>query len=542
MGSPVLGARDSGSSFCVSPIEESPNNTISQERNISTGDYFGDLTASAMNADAPPLTVSPPRSKKKAVAFKSGVPEEIPSREVEYSPADEEPPIPQASFLDPAIEPPKFREPQYEMFENERSNFNRSPHQGPTYERKDPETPSFREPNYGKPDFEQPSVSRSHQAPIRERPVHAQAVPWDAHSGEPTLAKPGKAGQVESHHTTSQKPVGSTSSFLNWGREQFHSKKIAQAARSRIANFSKTEGPPLKDTEPWLRDGAHRGRRKSASRGGQHDKRPIRASNTDTGRRSSLTGFVPTTVTTITAGGPSTLPQRPAPAKGQQQNSRTEQRVLRPEPKLDTSIDTMRLTTAVQFGGATIVSKPGSPAPGLSPQDSQSDSPRDSPRDATHQYDSSGEDKSTEETPSIMSRRRPIPISMPISKKPVRKPTPAEASQEPNRVEKTPVDLPKDPVSRVRAMETQRDDLGKRRANLETVIRELTRVIQPTAIAYDRAAKEEVKRTVQSMESEIAEIKRTEHDLGMKISRAWRRLDENSNGDGSNLWIKRVTS
>ncbi|KAJ5728338.1 hypothetical protein N7493_004668 [Penicillium malachiteum] len=534
MASPALGVRDSGSSFCVSPIEEL-NNTISHEPNISTGDYFGDLPASTVNADTPSSKVSPPRSKKKAVAFKSGVPEEIPSLEVEYSPADEEPPAPQASFLNPAIEPPKFREPQYEKFENDRLNFNRSPNQGAAYERKDPEPPSFREPDYGKPDFEQPSVSRSHQAPTRERPVHAQAAPWEAHSGEPTLAKPGKG---DSHPTTSQKP---TSSFLNWGREQFHSKKIAQAARSRIANFSKTEGPPLKDTEPWLREGAHRGRRKSASRGGAHEKRPIRASHTYGTRRPSLTGFVPTTVTTITAGGPSTLPQRPA--KSQQHNPRTEQRALGPEPKLDTTIDTMRLTADVQFGGVTIVPRTGSPAPSPRAQDSQSDSPGDSPRDATPQHDSSGEDKSTDETPSIMSRRRPIPISMPISKKPLRKPTPAEASQEPNGVEKTLVDLPKDPVSRVRAMEAQRDDLEKRRANLETVVRELTRVIQPTAIAYDRAAKEEVKRTVQSMENEIADIKREEHSLGMKISRAWRRVDENSNnGDGSNLWIKRVTS
>jgi chromosome segregation ATPase len=102
---------------------------------------------------------------------------------------------------------------------------------------------------------------------------------------------------------------------------------------------------------------------------------------------------------------------------------------------------------------------------------------------------------------------------------------------------------PKDPQSRIESLEARRDELAKRRFGLETVIKELTRVIQPTSYAYDQAAKAEVKRSVQSIENEIAEIKREEHELGMKVTRAWRRLDEQeNNGDGSNLWVKRVTS
>lgn len=104
-------------------------------------------------------------------------------------------------------------------------------------------------------------------------------------------------------------------------------------------------------------------------------------------------------------------------------------------------------------------------------------------------------------------------------------------------------DRPKDPQSRIESLEARRDELARRRFNLETVIKELTRVIQPDSYAYDQAAKAEVKRSVQSIENEIAEIKREEHELGMKVTRAWRRLDEKeNNGDGSNLWVKRVTS
>lgn len=151
--------------------------------------------------------------------------------------------------------------------------------------------------------------------------------------------------------------------------------------------------------------------------------------------------------------------------------------------------------------------------------------------------------KSTDDLPSIMSRQRPVPVNMPTSRKPVRKPTPSETGQQSTLAQPPAGERPKDPQSRIASLEARRDELARRRFNLETVIKELTRVIQPTAVGYDLAAKAEVKRSVESIESEIAEIRREEHELGLKVTRAWRRLDEQeNNGDGSNLWIKRVTS
>lgn len=141
-----------------------------------------------------------------------------------------------------------------------------------------------------------------------------------------------------------------------------------------------------------------------------------------------------------------------------------------------------------------------------------------------------------------MSRRRPIPVHMPVSRKPVANTTSSAEGQQSGRPESQSEDRPKDPQSRIASLEARRDELYRRRINLETVIKELNRVIQPTSMA-DLAAKAEVKRSVQSIENELAEIRREEHELGMKVTRAWRRLDEQeNNGDGSNLWVKRVTS
>ncbi|CAG8146515.1 unnamed protein product [Penicillium nalgiovense] len=92
-------------------------------------------------------------------------------------------------------------------------------------------------------------------------------------------------------------------------------------------------------------------------------------------------------------------------------------------------------------------------------------------------------------------------------------------------------------------MEAKKDDLTQRRFSLEALVLELNKVIQPTSAVYDLAAKAEAQKSIKGIEDEIADIKKEEHDLGMKISRAWRRLDEKENsGDGNNLWVKRVTS
>jgi hypothetical protein len=234
-------------------------------------------------------------------------------------------------------------------------------------------------------------------------------------------------------------------------------------------------------------------------------------------------GFVPSVVTTITAGGSKALPERSVPNYPPKSSRR-----YVPEPKFDGPIDGIMHPQQPAGHGGVVNTVAGAGIP--------LDGPNESPRGSLNIESGSTDDVS------VMSRRRPVPISMPTSKKPVRKPTPSEAIQAP--VAQPPVDdRPKDPQSRIESLEARRDELARRRFNLETVIKELTRVIQPGSYAYDQAAKAEVKRSVQSIENEIAEIKREEHELGLKVTRAWRRLDEKeNNGDGSNLWVKRVTS
>lgn len=176
---------------------------------------------------------------------------------------------------------------------------------------------------------------------------------------------------------------------------------------------------------------------------------------------------------------------------------------------------------------------------------------------ATTAYDSppatpemSSESPMATPSSSILNRKRPVPLAgTPNSRLTTRKPTPSELSKsfhadEDGRFSKS---LPKSPpeaqaVTRVASLEAKLDNLRCRRANLKTVIHELTHVVQPSSIAYDMASRQEIKRTVDGLEKELAEVVKEEHETGLQLHRAWKRQDNDSAYENSSLWVKRLAS
>lgn len=155
---------------------------------------------------------------------------------------------------------------------------------------------------------------------------------------------------------------------------------------------------------------------------------------------------------------------------------------------------------------------------------------------------------------SILDRKRPVQQAGILSSKvAARKPTPSQLST----MEKTqtPIDrndglgksLPKEPdeektVSRVESLTAKLDALRRRRGNLQTVIHELTNVVQPSSIAYDIASRQEIKKTVEGLNKELAEVTKQEHETGLKLHRAWKRHDDATTYEPTHLWVRRVTS
>ncbi|EPS29775.1 hypothetical protein PDE_04725 [Penicillium oxalicum 114-2] len=373
-----------------------------------------------------------------------------------------------------------------------------------------------------------PTVS---SRPSREKLAHEAPLPTQFPSTTPTRNVPtgvqangsvksiaGWQGQARPRHQGFHKPSGShATNLLNWGREQLQPKKKHEQGRSRIPSRSRNEP-----------DSSQYGSRSAAQSMPfvQHARR-----DTFSPPQDANLGFVPTVVTTITAG-----PSKSYPAKQvTESTSKASSPRLEPLPIIDTA-EGFLLSTEAETDTPQ-------PAVSVTAMDAADDNPRRN--HSSHERDIGESEVTDDRADSIMSRRRPVPIAMPpTSKKPVRKPIAPKASPTSTIAAQTvSSDAPKDTLGRIEVLEARRDELAKRRFNLETVIRELTRVIQPTSTVYDLAAKAEVKRSVQSIENEIAEIKREEHELGLKVTRAWRRLDEReNNGDGSNLWVKRVTS
>ncbi|KAL8698568.1 MAG: hypothetical protein Q9201_006500 [Fulgogasparrea decipioides] len=168
---------------------------------------------------------------------------------------------------------------------------------------------------------------------------------------------------------------------------------------------------------------------------------------------------------------------------------------------------------------------------------------------ATTAYDSPpATPETTHESPvatppsSILNRKRPVPPAGLPSK---RRPTPSEAElARERRHSKT---LPKSPPEmeaqdRVASLQASLDGLRRRRNNIQTALHELTNVVQPSSIAYDMAARKEVKRTVEGLNKELAEIMKDEHETGLKLHRAWKRQDKSSAYEPTTLWVRRVTT
>ncbi|KAL8880885.1 MAG: hypothetical protein Q9198_001796 [Flavoplaca austrocitrina] len=143
---------------------------------------------------------------------------------------------------------------------------------------------------------------------------------------------------------------------------------------------------------------------------------------------------------------------------------------------------------------------------------------------------------------SILNRKRPVPVAGIPSK---RKPTPSEAEQARDRRQSKT--LPKSPPELeaqdlVASLQAQLENLRRRKNNVNTVLHELTNVVQPSSIAYDMAARKEVKRTVDGLNRELSEIMKEEHETGLKLHRAWKRQDKSSAYEPTTLWVRRVTT
>lgn len=87
------------------------------------------------------------------------------------------------------------------------------------------------------------------------------------------------------------------------------------------------------------------------------------------------------------------------------------------------------------------------------------------------------------------------------------------------------------------------EDLRIRRNNVYRLLKDLNDKAPPNPMLTDFRTMRLAEQQKKEFEDELAEIKREEHDVGLKLHRAFRRREKlDPNGTESALWVRRVTS
>lgn len=96
----------------------------------------------------------------------------------------------------------------------------------------------------------------------------------------------------------------------------------------------------------------------------------------------------------------------------------------------------------------------------------------------------------------------------------------------------------------VTALQAHLDSLAHRRRNIAQSIRQMTELMpRDNLLITDevRLKREHEKRKVAMLREEEAEIKREEHEVGLRLHRAWKRTESGAVYEPTSLWVRRVT-
>ncbi|KAK3688351.1 hypothetical protein B0T22DRAFT_439904 [Podospora appendiculata] len=98
---------------------------------------------------------------------------------------------------------------------------------------------------------------------------------------------------------------------------------------------------------------------------------------------------------------------------------------------------------------------------------------------------------------------------------------------------------------RVGMLNAQLVSLGNRRININRSIKQMTELM-PTDNLMDSGdvirKRELEKKKVEALKQELSEVQREEYELGLKLHRAYKRLDKNADFEPTTLWVRRVTN
>ena len=96
----------------------------------------------------------------------------------------------------------------------------------------------------------------------------------------------------------------------------------------------------------------------------------------------------------------------------------------------------------------------------------------------------------------------------------------------------------------ISSLQAQLDNLSNRRNNIMKSIRQMTELMPTDSVVETvevRRKRDEEKRKVEYLREEEADVRRQEHDIGLRLHRAWKRRDKDADYEPTGLWVRRVT-
>ncbi|KAF5494175.1 hypothetical protein CGCS363_v010020 [Colletotrichum siamense] len=147
----------------------------------------------------------------------------------------------------------------------------------------------------------------------------------------------------------------------------------------------------------------------------------------------------------------------------------------------------------------------------------------------------------------------PARSELPSQKQPIPRASNASmysTSSRPDSVWSTSKALPPPPTEtsmvndRVGYLNARLESLGNRRININQAIKQMTELMPTDSILASEAVlrkREAEKRKVEALKVELAEVQREEYEIGLKLHRAYKRMDRNAEYEPTTLWVRRVT-
>ncbi|QDS69112.1 hypothetical protein FKW77_010286 [Venturia effusa] len=108
--------------------------------------------------------------------------------------------------------------------------------------------------------------------------------------------------------------------------------------------------------------------------------------------------------------------------------------------------------------------------------------------------------------------------------------------------------LPKTPgelssADLISTLQAQQNDLQQQRFNMQRILRDLEKPEQQNPLYTDFRARREKDKRCESLKADLSEVIAQEHDVGLRLHRAWKRREkEDPNAPQSILWVRRATS